>query len=187
MVDVYPRRIADIRDTARPFRLDDEWYFDAVRHMLARPGRSKPITLYRGSRARLMGAAGMVEPSMSRVKRAAVQLGLGGYVKRNVIHKVPLMRWTAGHRFAGSHQIEPPPRIADHLVILHFKFTADLGRKLAYALESGGYYDGSRQYADLDRLLSRLEERGLGFTGRRSRRVGSGADLYARGVGRWSK
>lgn len=187
MVDIYPAQVADIRDTRRPFRLDDAWYYDAGRHFVARPGRGKPISLYRGSRARLMGAAGMVEPSMSWAKRTAVRAGLGGYVKRNMIHKVPLMRWTAAHRFAGSHQIKPPPAVADHLAILHFKFTSDLGRKLAYALETGGYYDGSRQYGELDRLLLRMEEKGLDFIGRRSRRLESGADLYTNKVGRWSE
>jgi hypothetical protein len=187
MVDVYPASVAEIRDSDRSFRLTDPWYFDRGRHFVVRMGRRKPVSIYHGSRARLMGAAGMVEPSMSWAKRAAIRGGLGGYVKRNVIYKVPLIRWTEAHRFVGSHRIEPPPTIGDHLAILHFKFTSDLGRKLSYAMESGAYVGGSRQYAQLSRLLVRMEEKKLGFLGRRSRRLGNGADLYAYDVGRWSK
>jgi glycosyl transferase family 2 len=185
MVDMYPAAVADIR-AGRPFRLADPWYFDAGRHIVVRAGRRKPVSLYRGSRARLMGASGMLEPAMSWSKRAAIRLGLGGYVKRNVIYKIPLVRWTGAHRFDGSHQIEPAPRTNDHLAILHFKFTGDLGRKVAYALETGGYFDGSRQYDELGRLLARMEGRGASFLARRSRRFTSGADLYTAGVGRWS-
>lgn len=186
MVDMYPASISEVRSSGEPFRLDDPWYFDAGRHVVVRPGRRKPVTLYRGSRARLMGENGMTEPGMSWAKRAALRIGLGGYVKRNVIHKVPLVRWTSAHRFDGSHQIAPPPTVGDHLAIMHFKFTGDLGRKLDYALESGGYFDGSRQYVELAQLLASMEQRNASFLGRRSRRLTSGADLYRSGPGLWS-
>lgn len=185
MLDVYPRDIADLF-RAGPFRLDDAWFFDARRHMIARPGRKKPVTLYRGSRARLMGAAGLIPPGAGRLKRALVQLGLGAHVKVNVIHKAPLVRWDAGHRFVGSHQIEPFPATADILPILHFKFTPDLGRKIDYALETGGYVDGSRQYDALAALIARMRARGSGFLGRRSQPVGDGAALYASAAAVWS-
>ena len=43
---------------------------------------------------------------------------------------------------------------------MHFKFTADLGRKIEYALETGGYNQGSRSYrlyADADRADARAD------------------------------
>lgn len=184
MVDLYPATLAELTD-GRAFRVDDAWYFDRGRHLWVRPGRRKPVTLYRGSRARLL-AAGPPEPDLGLGKRLLIRAGLGGYVKRHVIYKAPLVRWTAGHRFLGHHQVAPPPRAADVLAILHFKFTADLGRKVAYALETGGYADGSRSYDELARLLADMQVRGAGFLGRRSQRMTEPADLYRAGVGRWS-
>lgn len=184
MLDVYPRDTAAIRSD-RAFALDDDWHFDGGRHLWVRPGRRRPVALYKGARARLMAENGIDEAGKGRWRGLAGRLGLGGLLKLNQQSKVPLMRWTEGHSFDGSHRVTPPPAVADILPILHFKFTGDLGRKIAYALETRGYAGGSRQYELMARLLDRMDERGRGFLGPRSRRLTGPDDLYAAGVGWW--
>lgn len=184
MLDMYPSTIGELLD-GRAFRLEDPWFFDGRRHMLVRPGRKKPVSFYRGSRARLMGAMRMTDARMSPLKRMAVRLGLGGFVKVNVLHKAPLVRWRPGYRFVGSHQVEPFPKTPDLLAILHFKFTADLGRKVSYALASGGYVDGSRQYSSLAELIARMQARDAGFLCGASCRLVDGSEPYRTGAAYW--
>ncbi|WP_299131778.1 glycosyltransferase family 2 protein [uncultured Amaricoccus sp.] len=181
MVDLYPERITP----AGPFRVDGDWFFDARPHLYARPGWKKPMTLYRGSRARLL-AEHRISERKGALRAAALRLGLGGFLKVNNLAKAPLVRWTAGHRFDGSHRVVPPPTVGDILAIMHFKFAGDLGRKVAYALDTKGYEGGSRQYQLMGELLARMEAEGRDFLGRGSRRLTSPADLYAAGVGRWN-
>jgi hypothetical protein len=187
MIDAYPRDVAALRAGAdRPFALDDGWYFDARPHLWARAGRRKPVALYRGARARLMAENRIDEPGKGRWRGLANRVGLGGLMKLNQQSKVPLMRWSAAHRFDGQHRVSPPPTVADVLPMMHFKFTGDLGRKVAYALETRGYAGGSRQYDLMGRLLARMEEGGRSFLGPRSRRYSGPADLYEGGPGRWT-
>ena len=42
---------------------------------------------------------------------------------------------------------------------MHFKFTADLGRKIEYALSTGGYNQGSRSYRLYATLIERMRVR----------------------------
>lgn len=187
MIDTYPRDVAALRaGEERPFALDDDWYFDARPHLWAWPGRRKPIALYKGARARLMSENRIEEPGKGRRRGLVTRLGLGGLLKLNQQSKVPLMRWSAAHRLDGQHRVAPPPGTGDVLPMLHFKFTPDLGRKVAYALETRGYAGGSRQYDLMGRLLTRMEADGRGFLGPRSRRYSGPADLYETGTGRWT-
>jgi Glycosyl transferase family 2 len=183
MLDIYPRDIAAIRSGA-PFDLGDEWYFDARRHLWCRPGADRPITLYRGSRARLL-AANHVLADDRPLRRIAARLGLGAMLKLNNLGKVPLVKWSAETRFDGSHRVTPPPLTGDLLAILHFKFTADLGRKIAYALATGGYEGGSRQYRLMGALLAAMEVGGRDFLSPESRRLHKPGDPYLAGVAHW--
>lgn len=185
MVDLYPRDIRALRaGRDRPFSLDDEWYFDARPHLWARPGWRKPLALYRGSRARLMAENGVEEPGKGRWHNFALRNGLGRLMKLNQQSKVPLLKWSERHVFEGQHRIAPPPTVDAILPLMHFKFTGDLGRKTAYALETRGYAGGSRQYDLMGRLLEQMEARGAGFLGSRSRRLTGPGDLYDAGVGK---
>lgn len=184
MIDMYPRTVAEV--TAAPaggFDLAAGWHFDARPHLRARPGADRPASLYRGSRARLLAENGIADGG-GAMRRIATRLGLSRFLKLNNLGKVPLVRWDAGTRFDGSHRITPPPTGPDMLAIMHFKFTADLGRKIAYALESGGYSGGSKQYRLMADLLAAMEAGGRGFTGPRSMRMRTPGDLYRGGAGR---
>ncbi len=179
MVDLYPERPG----APGPFSLSDPWYFDARPHLYARPNGAKPFTLYRGARARLLADFRIARPGKGPLHRALLHLGLGGLIKVNNLAKVPLVRWTEGHRFDGSHRVTPPPATGDILAIMHFKFAGDLGRKVAYALDTKGYEGGSRQYQMMGELLTKMEATGRGFLGPRSHRLNSSSDFYTTGVG----
>jgi glycosyltransferase involved in cell wall biosynthesis len=187
MLEMYPRDVAALRAAGgRPFDLGDEWYFDARPHLWVRPNWRKPLARYRGARARLLAENGIDASGGGALGEFGLRLGLGGLVKVNQQSKVPLVRWSERHRFDGSHRVTPPPAVADILPIMHFKFTGDLSRKVAYALETRGYAGGSRQYDLMGRLLGRMEDGGRSFIGPRSRRLTGTGELFASGVGRWT-
>jgi hypothetical protein len=79
--------------------------------------------------------------------------------------------------------MRPPPVARDLLAIMHFKFTPDLRRKIDYALKTGGYFEGSKEYRLMHLLLKRMEARSRGFLSSRSMRMERPADLYAGAVG----
>lgn len=185
MVDLYPATAAEIRVGGdAPFRLADPWYFDARRHLWCRPGAARPIGLYRGSRARLL-AENRIPTGGGGFRDLLARLGLAGLLKLNNLGKVPLVKWSDTTRWDGSHRITPPPATGDLLAILHFKFTADLGRKIDYALATGGYQGGSRQYRLMADLLAAMDRSNRGFLGPASRRLLAPGDLYTAGVGSW--
>jgi hypothetical protein len=70
--------------------------------------------------------------------------------------------------------------------MMHFKFTADLGRKIEYALATGGYNQGSRSYRLYATLIERMmrDSGGGRFLAPVSRRWTGHADLLATGVAR---
>ena len=183
MVDMYPETISDLDDPG-PFSLDGRWYFDARPHMRfsARSGRRRMI--YGGSRARLL-TENRIPGEEQRLKRLwMMRLGMRKRLKFNKITKAPFVRWTAGHHIAGSHKLQPSPTTPNVLAIMHFKFTPDLRRKIDYALESGGYYDGSKEYRLMNELLLEMKARNRRFISTRSRRMERPSDLYAGGVGK---
>ena len=63
-----------------------------------------------------------------------------------------------GDWFLNCHVTSKPvaPRVVP---IMHFKFTADLGRKIEYALSTGGYNQGSRSYRLYATLIERMRAR----------------------------
>jgi len=184
MIDMYPERAAEVLEpTADRFDLDNAWCFDARPHLRARPGADRPVSLYRGSRARLL-AENRIDTGEGVARRVLTRLGLSRFLKLNNLGKVPLVRWDAGTRFDGSHRTLPPPSGPDMLAIMHFKFTADLGRKIGDALASGGYAGGSRQYRLMADLLAAMKAGGREFGGPRAMRMRVPGDLYDGGAGR---
>ena len=185
MVDMYPADVAGIRDNVeRPFSLNDPWFFDAVAHIHCKPGQRKPTTLYRGVRARLMAQFGVLTKN-SWWQRLEARLGIRRIRKATRMYKVPLLKWSAGASFIGSHQITPPPQSGNHLAIMHFKLTQDLERKIRYALATKGYANGSREYLLYDSLLAKMAGTQADFAWRHSKQFGRAADFYDCGIGRW--
>jgi hypothetical protein len=183
MVDMYPETIADLDDDG-PFSLEGRWHFDARPHMRFSARSNRRRTIYGGSRSRLL-TENRIAGEEQRLKRLwMMRLGLWRKLKFNKITKVPLVRWTAGHQFAGSHNVRPSPTTPNVLAIMHFKFTPDLRRKIDYALETGGYFDGSKEYRLMNELLLKMKARNRRFVSSRSRRMERPSDLYAGGAGK---
>jgi hypothetical protein len=67
---------------------------------------------------------------------------------------------------------------------MHFKFTADLGRKIEYALETGGYNQASRSYRLYASLIERMRARDGAFVARVSRRYRGPRDFADAGIAR---
>ena len=68
--------------------------------------------------------------------------------------------------------------------MMHFKFTADLGRKIEYALATGGYNQGSRSYRLYATLIARMREADGSFLAPVSRRYPAPATSLDAGVAR---
>jgi hypothetical protein len=186
MVDMYPERVRDIlgKDALR-FRLDDPWFFDARPHLDPRqPRETPPIprTVYPGSVARLF-ATWDVLPQGALTRRIRRRLSGYRYQGASPIHKTPVVRWKAGDWFLNCHVTSKPvaPRVVP---IMHFKFTADLWRKIEYALSTGGYNQGSRSYRLYATLIERMRARDGAFVARVSRRYRDPHDFAETGIAR---
>lgn len=194
MIDMYPRAIGDITGPAAaaagPGGFDaagsggSPWYFDARPHI--DPGQLRedpavPRTVYPGSVSRLFARWGVLEQGtlVRRLRRLASGYRYQG---ASMIHKTPLVRWRTGDRFLNCHVTSKPVSPAHVVAILHFKFTADLGRKIEYAIRSGGYNQGSRSYRLYATLIDRMMRSGAAFTDRVSRKYTSWKDLQDAGI-----
>jgi hypothetical protein len=184
MIDMYPARVADL--LAAPeggaFSRDAPWYFDARPHLRLDPdGSAVPRMIYPGSRARLLARTGL-QPQGGLVRRLRRRLSGFRYAPTDMIHKVPLLHWREGDLFRNCHWPTKRASAARVLPIMHFKFTADLPRKIDYAIASGGYNRGSRGYRLYRDLLDRMQAGDGSFLAPVSRRFRSYADFEAAGI-----
>ena len=187
MVDMYPERVRDILGAeAARFRLEDAWFFDARPHLDPRQPRETPPvprTLYPGSVARLFATWGVL-PQGPLTRRIRRRLSGYRYQGASMIHKTPVLFWKPGDYCLNCHVTSKPvaPRVVP---IMHFKFTADLGRKIEYALATGGYNQGSRSYrlyASADRADARAGR--APSSARVSRRYQDPRDFTEAGIAR---
>jgi hypothetical protein len=188
MLDMYPATVAEILGAGEGarFRLEDAWYFDARPHLdPAQPREDPPVprTVYPGSVARLFCDWGVL-PQGTLVQRLKRRLSGYRYEPHQIIHKTPLVFWRPGDFFLNCHVTSKPVSPTRVLPMMHFKFTADLGRKIEYALATGGYNQGSRSYRLYAGLIERMRARDGGFLGRVSRRYRSERDFTETGVAR---
>jgi hypothetical protein len=183
MIDMYPRSVADILKPSGDFALDAGWYFDARPHLRPAPGRAVPKTVYPGSVARLFCDWGVL-PQGGWNKRLRRRLTGYRYATHSMIHKTPLVFWREGDMFRNCHLTSKPVDPDRVLPIMHFKFTADLGRKIAYALETGGYNQGSRSYGLYAELIARMARAEGSFLHPGSRRYRTPEDFVRAGIAR---
>ena len=116
-----------------------------------------PRTVYPGSVSRLFATWGVL-PQGTLARRIRRRLSGYRYQAASPIHKTPVVFWRPGDWFLNCHVTSKPvaPRVVP---IMHFKFTADLGRKIEYALATGGYNQGSRSYRLYATLIERMRAR----------------------------
>jgi hypothetical protein len=186
MVDMYPERVGDIlgKDAAR-FRIEDAWFFDGKPHLDPKQPRETPPvprTVYPGSVSRLF-ATWDVLPQGPLVRRIRRRLSGYRYQGASPIHKTPVVFWRPGDWFLNCH-VTSKPVAARVVPIMHFKFTADLGRKIEYALATGGYNQGSRSYRLYATLIERMRTREAAFVAGVSRRYRAPRDFAEAGIAR---
>ena len=186
MVDMYPERVGDIlgKDAAR-FCLEDAWFFDGKAHLDPRqPHETPPVprTVYPGSVARLFATWGVL-PQGTLARRLRRRLSGYRYQGASPIHKTPVVFWKPGDWCLNCH-VTSKPVAARVIPIMHFKFTADLGRKIEYALSTGGYNQGSRSYRLYASLIERMRARDGSFVAGVSRRYRNPRDFIDAGIAR---
>jgi hypothetical protein len=168
MLDLYPASL-DALERGGAFDPHAEWYFDGERHLMLRPDKP-PRVLYPGARARLMSELGLLRPSMrDRMNRL---IGKRRFPRYNSLQKLILRKWERGDWLLDAHSATVHPTTELLLPILHFKFNADVYRRIADALAQGQYVEGSKEYAALDRVLVEMRARRHPFLYRRSRPAG---------------
>ena len=177
LIDCYPASPADLAAAGgTDFDPATGWFIDGWPH-LAHTSADKPRVRYAGVRARLMLQHGLVQTKS--LKQRIWWHVLGRPPIFNAVGKMTLQYWRAGDRFVGVHHTVKPARTDTLLPIQHFKFTGALYAKLDWAIQSGAYYGGSKEYKLMADLLSRMQAEGSGFTDARSVAV-TGYDSFAR-------
>ena len=165
MVDMYPERARDILGAGggalqprRRLVLRRRPHLDP-----RQPSETPPVprTVYPGSVSRLFATWGVL-PQGTLGRRIRRRLSGYRYEPHQIIHKTPVVFWRPGDWFLNCHVTWKPvaPRVVP---MMHFKFTADLGRKIEYALETGGYNQASRSYRLYATLIERMRARDGGL------------------------
>ena len=187
MLDMYPRGVRDILGApeAARFSLADDWFFDARPHLDPRQeieAPKVPRTVYPGSVSRLFSTWGIL-PQGTLTRRIRRRLSGYRYEPHQIIHKTPLVLWKRGDYFLNCHVTSKP--VSRRVIpMMHFKFTADLGRKIEYAIRTGGYNQASRSYKLYAALIERMRERDGAFVGKVSRQYRSHRDFVEAGIAR---
>jgi hypothetical protein len=180
MLEMTPATIMDMANAQsdKELNLENDWYFDGRQHLILNDNGA-PIRTYGGLMARILTQFGLISPSGWRRK-------LKWWLRRephrfNALQKPALLYWKKGDTFFSSHRTQKPPRTDLLLPMLHFKFTGALYNKVAFAIESTAYFDGSRKYVMLEELLRRMLDRKASFLGRHSTRFTGFEDLERTG------
>ena len=187
MVDFYPESIAQIESHEAPRNLSDLFatyaWFDAGPYYRWPADHPRPIILHGGVRERLLKKFVI---SKRDIYKTPLQIALRRlksiFVKdRNVgsIHKVPLVKWTAGREYLHSHTLNEPPNTDFILPIAHFKFTSFLNQKIEQALSSKAYSKGSRTYFAYAELLKAMRQGDGSFLDARSMKFSGVEDFVA--------
>lgn len=165
LLDLYPTGIGDLD---RPGGFDPEagWFFDGEPHLSLRDG-ARPLPRHPGARARLHSHFGLRESGLRRGLRRW-RHGVA-YRRLNDCAKLVLFHWQPADFLTESHWAALPVAEGLLLPVRHYKFTLDTPRRIARALATRGYADGSSEYERLAALLETMRSRRAGFGYRQSR------------------
>lgn len=187
MVDFYPESIAQMESLEAPKSLSDLFakyaWFDAGPYYRWPGGQPRPKILHGGVRERLLRKFVISKRDMHKTSFQILLRRLKSiFVKdRNVgsIHKVPIVKWTAGREYLHSHTLNEAPGRDFILPIAHFKFTSLLHQKIEQAIASKAYSKGSRTYFAYAELLKAMHECDGSFLDARSVKFHGVADFVA--------
>lgn len=173
MVDFYPERLADRNHPRDRSPFDGSPFFDTDR-LFQRSARSlRPVKRFKGVRARLLSMLQARAPAQYR--RLTSERGY----EHATLWKIPLIRTGSGVSLETVHSVNIQPPFDVELALAHFKFGPDLDGRIADALLSRSYFQGSIEYDFLKAAVDTLSNESLVFGG--SARYAGPASLESAG------
>lgn len=189
LVDFFPATLAEMQLPREfptgPAMLEAHGWFDAVPIVGWVPGRPGPQQLNESATARLFRKHRVrtVPEAMLWAPRW-LNSRLPWRHPTTSVRKMPIVCWDDGVEYVNSHRTNVAPSDRVLVGLAHVKFTYDLARRMAYALQSKAYVRGSRKYQWYVELLQSMRDGDPSFLGPRSTRYGSPRDFAAAGLTR---
>jgi Glycosyl transferase family 2 len=190
LVDFYPQRLTDLDHPVRAKSfsdlLDRYPFFDATPLVELVQG-DFPKSLGEGASKRLFREHGIKDfpPALLDLPSAVARFLPFFATPRSAWLKTPLIKWDEHTWLDGSHNANVPPSPRVLLSMIHFKFTFDLKRRTAQALDRKSHSRGGRKYLHYQQLMEAMRRRGSNFIGSETARYSSPADLAAHGLLKW--
>lgn len=189
LIDFYPESAGDM-DVPRHLLTSQQMlgahpYFDARPLLGWREGATSPHRTYDGATARLFRKHGVRHlPAWARGAPRWLRRMLPFRYPTPSVLKTPIVHWAPGVEYLNSHKANVPCTGQVVVGLAHMKFTHDLSRRVAYAIESEAYTRGSEKYLSYGALLASMRSGDPSFLGPDSRRYAAPADLAAAGLTR---
>lgn len=186
LIDFYPATLAELEDPAPPADAGELFsrfgLFDAVPFMTLTAGRQPQKTGQTASE-RLFRLCGIrsIPSALDRLPNwltGLLPFGPPGAAW----FKTPIIKYDGSTFMVASHaaSVPPPPEIM--LAMAHFKFNGDTYRKIQSAIRLKSHARKGLKYAHYEEMLSRMQERKLGFRGKETARYVSSEQLVAVGL-----
>lgn len=154
MVELYPEKLIQRNSPVGNSEISQATYFDRGPYHQYEDGRYEPaIKIERGIISRLLLQLKSEYPEL--VGEILSEYGVGLNAPKS--WKVPLINNGAGARHLHDHAIYEVPNLDISGALLHYKFTSNLDEKIAWALNSKGYYRSSVQYVLLKEIIEKFE------------------------------
>jgi hypothetical protein len=186
LIDFYPATLAELEDPTPPVDAAQLFarfgLFDAVPFMTLAPGRQPQKTGQTASE-RLFRLCGIrsVPPAFDWLPRwltGRLPFGPPGAAW----FKTPVIHYDGATFMVASHAANVPPPPGIMLAMAHFKFNGDTYRKIQSAIRLKSHARKGQKYAHYEDMLSRMQDRTLGFLCKESARYESPAQLMATGL-----
>lgn len=184
LVDFFPATVTEM-EAPREFptaeaMLGAHPYFDAVPLVGLTSAEAALVRLNENASARLFRKHRVkAVPERMRVAPRWLNRLLPYKYPVTTVSKMPIVRWDSHIEYMNSHRTNVPPSDKVLVGLAHLKFTYDLARRVAYALESKAYVRGSRKYQWYQELMDSMRKRDPSFLGPQSRQFHTPADFAA--------
>lgn len=154
MVDFYPATLKERNFDRSISPFSGAPYFDHG-PLFDWAGRVVPRQVPRGIRTRLM------QMLLEADRQAMLDIYGKHPISAAKSWKVPLIKHNQGIRHIGDHEINVAPELDLMGTLAHFKFAPNLDDKIAGAIASGAYNNGSMEYKFLHEVITRFDETSL--------------------------
>jgi hypothetical protein len=186
LIDFYPPTLAELKSPDPPADVAELFQrfalFDAVPFMALLPG-NQPKKIGQTASERLFRLSGIrsVPPMLDLFPRwltDRLPLAPPGAAW----FKTPIILHDGLTFMDGAHTANIPPPSDIMLAMAHFKFNGDTYRKIQSAIRLKSHARKGQKYAHYEDMLSRMQDRKLGFLCKESARYESPAQLIAAGL-----